>query len=196
MTPMTTTARLLPLALIVCAAPALADVTLSGFATCDNLFSASISLSPTDPGTPWFNGDNWQQMYNSSTNLTAAGLYYLQVRCQDLGQPEMFIASFALAGPGAVFANGTQTLKTNTLDWVVSTTGFGQNTTAPALLGPNGTGPWGTAASVQDAQYIWAPVYDQGIAYFTASFTIIPAPAAGTLVLGGGGLIAVRRRRR
>lgn len=176
------------------ASSALAENTLLGFATADNGFAASISTSPTLAGTPWFSGDSWPTTFTNSIVLTEAGTYYLHVRAQDFGRPEMFIGRFTLSGPDATFANGTQVLVTNTADWVVSTTGFGVNTTAPTFLGDNGAGPWGSFPSMPDAAFIWAPQYDQGIAYFSAQFTIVPAP--GALALGGIGLIAVGRRRR
>ncbi len=170
-----------------------AQVTISGFATADNSFQASISTSATDAGTPWFSGDSWPTTFSGSTVITDPGTYYLQVRAQDFGRPEMFIGYFTLTGPDATFANGSQVLTTNTTDWVVSTAGFGISTQAPALLGPNGTSPWGTRVEMPGAQYIWAPQYANGIAFFTASFTVVPAP--GALLPLAGGLLAFSRRR-
>lgn len=113
------------------------------------------------------------------------------MQAQDLGRPEMFIGRFTLSG-ASTFANGTQELLTNATDWVVSNTGFGDNTTAPIVIGANGISPWGFFANQPGAQFIWAPQYAQGFAYFTASFTIIPAPTTAAGLLG---LVALRRKR-
>lgn len=173
-------------------AMASADVTLSGFATADNLFEASISTSATAQGTVFFSGNSWTTTYNGSAAILDAGTYYLHVRAQDQGRPEMFIGNFSLTGD-ATFANGTQSLLTGLDGWVVSTSGFGVNTTSVSVLGPNGGSPWGQFAAMGAAEFIWAPTYDQGVAYFTAQFTVVPAPA--TLAVAAMGLVAVRRRR-
>jgi hypothetical protein len=164
-----------------------------GWATADNALAVSISTSPTTAGTPVFSGDSWGTTYNGQLLISTPGTYYLQVRAQDFGQPEMFIGRFTLSGFGQ-FANGTQELVTNPSDWVVSTSGFGVATTAPAVLGPNGAGPWGNFPQMGTGQFIWAPQYVDGIAYFTAVFTVTPTPGAAT-ALGIGGLLAARRRR-
>jgi hypothetical protein len=43
------------------------------------------------------------------------------------------------------------------------------------------------------ADFIWAPQYANGVAFFTASFTVVPAP--GALLPLAGGLFAFSRRR-
>jgi hypothetical protein len=177
------------------AASTLADVTLSGVATVDNVFQAFVSTSPTDPGpTPWLTGNNWPTPSSGSIDITAAGTYYLHVFAQDLGRPEMFLGRFTLSSTDGVFSNGTQTLLTNTTDWVVSNVGFGVSTTAPLALGPNGTGPWGLFVDMPGADFIWAPEYANGIAYFSTQFTVVPAPGAAAIVAGG--LLMLGRRRR
>jgi hypothetical protein len=168
------------------------QVILAGSATADNLFRASISTSATTAGTNWFNGDSWPTTFSSSIEITDPGTYYLHVFAQDQGRPEMFIGRFTLTGQSA-FANGTQELLTNATDWVVSNTGFGDNTTAPIIIGPNGSGPWGNFVAMGNANFIWAPQYANGIAYFTASFTVLPTPA--TAAVGLVGLFALRRKR-
>ncbi len=173
-------------------AAANAQITLAGSATADNLFAASVSTSATAPGTVWLSGNNWPSTFSASTEIPVAGTYYLHVFAQDQGRPEMFIGRFTLTGQSA-FANGTQELLTNATDWVVSNTGFGDNTTAPTVLGPNGSGPWGNFTAMGNASFIWAPQYANGLAYFTASFTVIPAPT--TAAAGLLGLVALRRKR-
>lgn len=169
-----------------------AQVTLAGFINVDDRFTASVSTSATTAGTTWFSGTSWPTTYSGTLDITDPGTYFLHVRAQDLGRPEMFIGRFTLTGAG-VFANGTQTLITNELDWVVSTSNFGESTTAPIVIGSNGISPWGFFANQQDAKFIWAPQYVDGVAYFTASFTVIPTPASAAAGLLG--LAALRRKR-
>jgi hypothetical protein len=169
-----------------------AQITLAGNATADNFFTASVSTSATTVGPTWFAGNSWPSTFSGTLDITDGGTYFLHVIAQDFGRPEMFIGRFTITGSGT-FANGTQTLVTNDTDWVVSTSNPGVDTTAPIIIGPNGSGPWGTYVDMPGASFIWAPQYVNGIAYFTASFTVIPAPtsaAAGLL-----GLVALRRKR-
>lgn len=171
---------------------ALAQVTLTGFATADNAFQASISTSPTSAGTPWFSGNNWPSTFSSSIDVSAPGTYFLQVAAQDFGRPEMFLAQFLMSGDGA-FSNGGQVLVTNATDWVVSNSGLGVDTTAPLVVGNNGAGPWGFFPQMgPDAQFLWSPQYT-GVAYFTATFTVAPAPGAAVAL--GACVLGVRRRR-
>jgi hypothetical protein len=169
-----------------------AQITLAGFATADNFFTASVSTSATAAGPTWFTGNSWPTTFSGTLDITDAGTYYLHVIAQDFGRPEMFIGHFTITGDG-VFANGTQTLVTNDTDWVVSTSNPGVDTTAPIIIGPNGSGPWGSYSNMPGASFIWAPQYANGIAYFTASFTVIPAPT--TTAAGLLGLVALRRKR-
>lgn len=180
------------LATVGLAAAANAQIILAGSATADNLFRASISTSATTVGDFWFGGNSWPNTFSSSTEITAPGTYFLHVFAQDQGRPEMFIGRFTLTGQSA-FANGTQELLTNATDWVVSNTGYGENTAAPIVIGPNGSGPWGNYVAMGNANFIWAPEYANGAAYFTASFTVIPAPT--TAAAGLFGLVALRRKR-
>lgn len=171
-----------------------AGVELAATMTVDNTFTASISTSPTDAGTPFLSGGNWPAIDMGSVTLDAGGTYYLHIEARDLGRPEMFIGLFTLDSADGTFANGTQSLLTNTTDWVVSTQGFGINTTAPIDLGPDGTAPWGNFGPIPDeARFIWAPNYDQGFAYFTTEIRVVPG-VASVVVLGLG--LGVRRRRR
>ncbi len=173
----------------------LGSAVLSASMTVDNSFEASISTSPTAAGTVFLSGSNWPSTFTGSQLVSGPGTYYLHVRAQDSGRPEMFIGRFTLTGLGATFANGTQELVTNITDWVVSTSAFGVDTTAPIFLGDNGASPWGNFVAMgSSADFIWSPQYVNGVAFFTASFTIVPSPAAATL-LGLSGLVAARRRR-
>ncbi len=177
------------------AAPALGQITLSGSMTADNEFQASLSTSPTIAGPNWLTGNSWGTTYSGSVEIPSAGTYYLHVRAVDFGRPEMFIGQFSLSSTDAEFSNGTQSLLTNTTDWVVSSSAFGISTSAPVYLGDNGVSPWSLRPSISpSAAFIWAPEYANGVAYFTTVITVVPAPAS--VALAGLGLAAAFRRRR
>lgn len=172
-------------------------VTLNATMTVDNLFSASVSSSATSQGAVFLSGANWPTTFVGSTMISVPGVYYLHVVGQDQGGPEMFIGEFSLVGSGGwsgtFLSNASTSVVTNTSDWVVSSTGFGVSTVAPADLGPNGTSPWGNFGAISSsARFIWHPSASD-FAYFTAAIEVIPAPgsAAAMLVLP----LAFRRRR-
>jgi hypothetical protein len=60
-----------------------ADVTLTGFATADNQFTASVSRTPNNAGRTFLTGNSWPQTFSGSITLTRSGTYYLHVRAQD-----------------------------------------------------------------------------------------------------------------
>ncbi len=173
----------------------LADVTLNASMTVDNVFAASISTSPTLPGTTFLTGADWQQTFSGSTVFPGAGTYYLHILATDQGRPEMFIGQFSLAGDaGSTFSNGTSSLLSNASDWVVSNTGFGLDTVAPLDIAGNGGGPWGTRPGIDAAaRHLWAPNFTSTV-YFSTAITIVPAPAGGAAIAFG--VLAFGRRRR
>jgi hypothetical protein len=170
-----------------------ADVTLSADMTVDNTFTAYISASDNAPGTQFLTGNNWPTNVSGSTVLTAPGTYYLHVAAVDLGPPAMFIGLFSLTGTGASFANGTQLLTTEVTDWRVSAGGFDGAGIASIDIGPNGTGPWGTFPTLQNAHYIWAPNAPL-TAYFSTTISVVPSPA-GSAILALAGILLLHRRR-
>jgi hypothetical protein len=163
-------------AALLAGASASADVVLSGFATADNIISAYVSRTPNNPGRLFLQGSNWPSTFTGSITLTRSGTYYLQVRAQDTGRPEMFIGRFLLDSTDGVFVGGTNggaTLTTGASGWVVSTVGFGVDTTPVRVIAPNGSGPWGNFPLMgSEASFIWSPEYANGIAYFTAEITV------------------------
>lgn len=172
-------------------------VTLNATMTVDNVFSASVSTSPTGQGAVFLSGANWPTTFVGSTMINAPGVYYLHVVGQDQGGPEMFIGEFSLVGSGGwsgtFLSNAAASVITNTSDWAVSSTGFGVSTVAPTDLGPNGTGPWGNFGAISSsARFIWHPSASS-FAYFTTKFEVVPVPgtAAAMLMLP----LALRRRR-
>lgn len=174
------------------AASAAGQVTLSAWMTADNAFNASISTDPTAAGSTFLSGTNWPTTYNGSVVLPGPGTYYLQVRAQDAGRPEMLLGRFTLDNALATFGNGTQTLLTGAAHWTVSHTGFGVAPTVPVVYGPNGMSPWGNFPAMGSAQFIWHPVY-QSTVYFTTQITVVPAPTS--LALLGIAALGLRRRR-
>ncbi len=172
--------------------------SLSAAMTVDNTFSAYLSNDPNVQGTEFLSGGSWPTTYQTVVSLDEPGTYYLQVRAFDSGSPEMFIGKFSLAGSNALFANGTQELLTlaDSGDWTASATGFGGPEIDVIDVGTNGTAPWGTFALMGDARFIWAgasPTQFDTV-YFTASFTVLPAPGS-VAAMGLVGLAAARRRR-
>src|SRR5687767_7282901 len=113
-------------AAIGAASPAGAQ-TLSGDLTVDNLFTAylSTSASSTVGATLLSSGTNWASTYSfGPTALTPGTTYYLLVEAVDQGAPGAFVGDFTLSGSGFQFANGLQTLTTNTTAWSASRVGF------------------------------------------------------------------------
>lgn len=174
---------------------AVAQPIISAAMTCDNAFTAYISTDPNTQGTAFLSGSNWAATFNGSTALNSgAGTYYLHIFAEDFGLPAAFIGGFSLDSTDAIFANGTQTLLTNTVDWQCNTTGWGTAFQTPTDLGVNGVGPWGFRTGIdQAAHWIW-DASNAGTAYFTTSIRVIPAPGAGLAMIGG--LVVVARRRR
>lgn len=184
--------RVLGLSVAGAAGVASGQVVLTSSLTVDNIVTASISTDDSVQGDVFLTNSSWPALSTVNVDITAAGTYYLHVLARDVGRPEMFIGEFTLSSPDAQFENGTQSLLTGDPAWRVSNTGFGQDYVAPTIIGPNGTSPWGTFAIDPAAQFIWHPSFNSTV-YFSTSFTVVPAPAAGSL-LGLGLLAGVRRR--
>lgn len=178
------------------ACTAQASVTLSASLTADNLFEAYISTSPTLAGVNFLSGGSWSTTFNGSTLINGAGTYYLHIIAVDQGGPRMMIGEFSLDSIDATFANGTQSLLTNTSDWTVSDTGLGLSPVAPNSFGINSApSTWGTRPGISgDAEFIWHPDFPS-TAYFSTPITIIPTPGALTAGLLGLATLARRSRR-
>jgi len=188
----------------VLAAPLLASASigtiLSGNLTVDNSFNAYLSTSDSTLGTLIGSGNAWEQSYSVSSLLTPNVTEYLHVVATNVGGPGAFIGSFSLSNSKFAFANGTQTLLTNTSDWKLSSTGFGLNYTTPISDGSNGVGPWGYHASINSSAQ-WLD-YQAGntTAYFSTTISTVaavPEPETYAMLLAGLGLIgaAVKRRK-
>jgi hypothetical protein len=190
-------------------ASAVSATTLSGALTVDNGFNLYLSTSPNQIGT-WINtGDNWQTAYPfSGPALTPGTTYYLQVdatnRADGSGstyQWGAFLGNFTLSDSLFQFANGGQSLNTNTTDWTYAYTGFDAATLQPAGYALNGGGIWGSnmghpvSGIDTNAQWIWdANAYNYGPElYFEAEITPVgsPVPEPTPLILLGVALVAL-----
>ncbi|MGK2924287.1 MAG: hypothetical protein ACSLE2_01565, partial [Lysobacterales bacterium] len=143
---------------IMFAQGAIAQTNLDASMTVDNEFIAYISTDDTVAGTQIGSGNDWAVTEQFSTALTPGVTNYLHIQATDTGAPAMFIGEFTLDNAAFHFANGTQSLLSETTNWQVSSTGFGVNYVAPADLGADGTAPWGNIVNVADAaHFLWHP---------------------------------------
>lgn len=179
-----------------------AATTVNTAMTVDDAFNFYISTNDTVLGQLVGSGSTWTQTYNFNPSLTAGVTNYLHVVGRDVYQViAAFVGKFSLSDTSFKFANGTQHLLTNTADWRVSATGFGNNYTAPTSQYANGSGPWGTKADIPaNARWIWSP--DNCVSctrYFSAEIKPVPIPAAVWLfssALAGLGLMGKARSSR
>lgn len=199
-----------------------AQPVLSGTITADNEYAAFLSTSDSTLGTFLTSGANWESAQSFSFNLTPGQTYFLHVIANNWygpsdmagGNPDALLGSFSLTG-AFTFANGLQTLDTDTADWRADAGNVVQNLsgplswTAPAGTpwnwGDNGTSIWESVNGAPiagiggQAQWIWSQTDPVGEAFFstTISAGAVPEPAAWGLMIVGFGLTgaAIRRRR-
>ena len=188
--------------------------TLSGYADVDNVLNAYISTSDSVLGTLFATGSDWNFNTNfSGVALTPGVTNYLHVVVTDQGGPRMFVGVFHLSDAGFAFANGTQDLLTDIVNWTAGASG---GTWYAPTLQPTDEGSanynlsiWGARAP-DPARYIWyglsgdlnnpnapAEVYFSTPIYSLAAPT--PLPAALPLFIsgiGGLGLLGWRQKRK
>jgi len=146
-----------------------AQTNVSATMTVDNAFDLYISTDDTVQGTLVGSGNNWPTTYQFSQALTPGVTNYIHVAGVDAGDPAMFIGEFTLDGFDFEFANGTQTLLTNTTDWTASEVGFGGATVTVVSQGTNGVGPWGTYPLIDSAaETIWSTNLSVDNVFFSA----------------------------
>ena len=159
---------------------------LGGNLTVDNAVFVYVSTSDSTLGTLVASGNNWQAPLTiSSALLTPGETNYLQVEAINYGIWGGFIGQFTLSDNSFQFANGSQTLLTNTADWTgsynsvyfadtpwgtgdacdpssgaygctVSAQPWVPPTGGVTSFGPNSVSPWGTVSGISsDANWIW-----------------------------------------
>ena len=93
--------------------------TISGNLTADNAFFAYISTDNSTLGTLVASGNTWPTTFTiSAAALTPGVANYLQIEVINYGLRDGFMGDFTLSDAGFGFANGTQSLLTETTDWV------------------------------------------------------------------------------
>lgn len=192
--------------------------TISGKFNVDNAFFAYLSTNNTSLGTLVASGNNWGTTYTfSNFALTAGQTYYLQVEAINEGGPGGFLGQFTLSDTAFHFANGSQTLLTETTDWLASYNDSNSNeisqpwvTPTGAVIdeGANGVSPWGVQSGVSASAH-WIDAATNGLGVcgnctvdFSATIlsSVAPTPEPGTLGLLGSallgfGLLRFRRRK-
>lgn len=186
--------------------------------TVDNAFYAYVSTDDSVRGTLIGSGNNWPSTFSFSSALTAGVTNYLHIAAINYGGPGAFIGQFSLSDTGFKFANGTQSLLTNSTDWRVRwASNNGAVSEQPWVMpngsdsilnwGPDGTGPWGFRPGISDsAAFIWGnsanSTCSANSGFCTVSFSTTifansaPEPVSVALVgLGLIGLSAMRRRK-
>lgn len=185
--------------------------TLTGSLTADNQFNAYISNSDSAVGTLVASGNNWQATYSLSTLLTA-GTYYLHIIGYNDGgpagggNPDAFIGAFQLSDANYRFANGTQSLLTDNVNWKASESApsswFAPAGT-PVNFGTNGgVNIWSNNAGPRSdidgsAQWIWSSPDATGQAFFSTTISAVPEPSTwAMMILGFAGLGVMMYRRK
>jgi hypothetical protein len=148
--------------------------SLSGRIRVDDEFRMYLSSSDTQQGTLIASGNQWYATYAISASLNDGQEYYLHVYGKDTGGAVGFLAEFTLAGNYHRFSNNSSRIVTNTSNWKVSTTGWGNYSNASDSGGLNGNG---TAHIGSDATWLWSssPQNDDHV-YFSVKITSQSTP--------------------
>jgi hypothetical protein len=129
---------------------------LSGNLAVDNFFTAYISTDDSVQGDFLSSGNRWETTYTLLSQLTPGQDYYLHIKATNRGGPAGFLGDFEITGTEHTFSNGLTTLKTNTTDWAVSTSGW-NNYQTPTSYGTNGSAPWSVRDNIDaSAEWIWS----------------------------------------
>jgi hypothetical protein len=154
------------------AAPA-HSTDITGNLTADNEFFAFISTSDNTLGTQVAAGTFWGTTYSLGATLTPGVTNYLHIEAINdaTGGPAMLVGSFSLSDPLFHFANGTQSLLTNTSNWSAIFNSTNNSVAVQPWVAPGaiGTGilswgtndgsntTWGTRPNIDtSAQFVWS----------------------------------------
>ena len=191
----------------IVAQTASAATVLTGKFNVDNGYAAYLSTNDAVQGDLFSSANNWYGTFTGTASLIANIDYYLHVYAYDQGGIAGFLGQFTLSNNDYQFANGLQSIVTNTVNWLGNNTGWG-SAYNPILtdLGANGVSPWGTGYTSSipgSAHWIWAgDANSKDVAYFSTRITAnnsirssVPEPATlALMILGLVGMTAHRRK--
>lgn len=174
-------------ALTVFASSAVTATTLTSKLNVDNYFTFYISLDDHTLGAYVGEGNNWQVTSSYSSVLTPGVTNYLHVVVGNQGGPGGFLGAFSLSDTNFAFANGTQSLGTNSTNWVYRWGSFAGSDNTPFSQASVGYGPWGGNFNTANytgtsAQWLWnynsTGSSDYNVLYFSTAIqsTVIPEP--------------------
>ena len=147
---------------------------LSGNLAVDNTFEAYISTDDSVQGDFLSSGNRWQTTYTLLSQLTPGQDYYLHIKATNTGGPSGFLGDFEITGTEHTFSNGLTALKTNTTDWVVSTSGW-NNYQTPTSYGANGSVTWSARAGIdRSAEWIWSSNNQADNTTYFSTHIIVP----------------------
>lgn len=160
-------------AMLLAGLPLAHATTLGGSLTTDDAGYVYLSTSRSSLGTLIATeSTGWTTPVSfSNVGLAPGQTYYLNIELINEGGPGGALGQFSLNNTGASFSNGTQSLLTNTSDWVGGYNGsvgsvasysvaprpWVQPLSSTTSFGFNGVAPWHTIAGISSsAQWIWS----------------------------------------
>jgi hypothetical protein len=199
---------------VVLASGAAQATVLMGHLTVDNGYFAYISTSDSTLGTLVSSGTYWPTANTFSTVLPAATTLYLHIEAMNQGVIAGVLGDFSLIGSGYEFANGAQTLTTETTDWTGIYNDKNSDFTPQPWVVPTGgvvsygpnvkAGPWHHNAGISStADWIWPTgATKSGVACLKCTVdlstpifaTAVPEPAEWAMIITGLGMIGATAR--